>query len=189
MLSPEMIRLLAESYEECMHDPTLLPATIHTMSLAYQEICTGEDPWTALGNFTNAWYGYAKHMRADLVREPLVRPERETEHTRRWGAFCAASVEFLCERYGVLCPEWVHEECYILPSPWSGSDVFPEITPYRSEHTQPPFVKRNIFCGGRLFQNKYELFKWIMEARAKGITDPHEIQHYAYQKERAVHGA
>jgi hypothetical protein len=34
--------------------------TLHTMAWAYQDICAGEDPWTALGNFKNAWYDYAR---------------------------------------------------------------------------------------------------------------------------------
>ncbi|HLZ55820.1 MAG TPA: hypothetical protein VKR06_02640 [Ktedonosporobacter sp.] len=172
-----------------MPDPSIsLPATIHTMALAYTEICAGEDPWTALGNFTNAWYSHAKHIRSDLVREPLVKPEQETERLRRWSAFCAASTEFLCDRYGILCPEWVYDPHYILPSPWSGSDTFPELTQDRMGTAQPPFVKRNIFCGSRLFQNKYEMFEWTQEARAKGITDPREISRYARRKEIAIHG-
>ena len=32
------------------------PAIMQTMAWAYQQICAGEDPWTALGNFSNAWY-------------------------------------------------------------------------------------------------------------------------------------
>jgi hypothetical protein len=76
----------------------MMPKTTHTMARAYQDICAGEDPWTALGNFTNAWYDYAKAMRAALVCEPLAKPETETEHSRHWAAFCAASVEFLCDR-------------------------------------------------------------------------------------------
>jgi hypothetical protein len=159
------------------------------MARAYSEICAGEDPWTALGNFTNAWYGYAKHIRADLVSEPLEKPERETDRTRRWAAFCAASVEFFCDRYGIPCPEWVHDACYILPHPWSGSDTFPEITQHRVKTTQLPFAKRNIFCGSRLFQNKYEMYEWTQEARAKGITDPREIWRYARDKEISIHGA
>ena len=78
---------------------------IQTMARAYQQICDGEDPWTALGNFTNAWYGYAKHDRFALVKDPIEQPEQLTRHTRRWGAFCAASVEFLCRCYDVPCPE------------------------------------------------------------------------------------
>jgi hypothetical protein len=41
--------------------------TLQTMTQAYQQICGGEEPWIALGNFRNAWYGYAKDKRAALV--------------------------------------------------------------------------------------------------------------------------
>ena len=41
---------------------------IQTMARAYQQICTGEaDPWIALGNFRNAWYGCAKEERTDVL--------------------------------------------------------------------------------------------------------------------------
>ena len=92
--------------------------TVQTITRAYQQICAGEDPWIALGNFRNAWYGYAKDNRLALVSDPITEPELNTIHTRRWGAFCAASVEFLCDRYGVPCPEWVHHPRYILTIPW-----------------------------------------------------------------------
>jgi hypothetical protein len=55
--------------------------------------------------------------------------------------------------------------------------------------TPAPFARRNIFCNNRLFQNKYEMYEWAQEARAKGITNPHEIWAYARQKEISVHGA
>jgi hypothetical protein len=178
---------MTQDFEKIIRDPSLRPKTLATMANAYQLICAGEDPWTGLGRFSHAWYGYAKYMRNELVGEPLVRPAEETEYSRRWAAFCAASVEFLCERYGVACPEWVHDPYYVLPEPWSGSYVFPNR--FDMETTQPPFAKRNIFCGARLFQNKYELFEWMQEARAKGMTDPHEIKRYALQKEKDLHGA
>ena len=77
---------------------------MHTMAQAYQEICAGEYPCTALGNFKNAWYDYARGTRTALVRDPLGKQERDTESTRHWAAFCVASVEFLCDRYGQACP-------------------------------------------------------------------------------------
>lgn len=162
--------------------------TIQTMTRAYQQICAGEaDPWIALGNFRNAWYGYAKDIRSALVSEPLVQPEQETEHTRRWGAFCAASVEFLCERYGVPCPQWVHDPHYILATPWwHTKHAFMQAE--LMQITPAPFAKRNIFCGNRLYQNKYEMSTWAQEARAKGITDPGEVLRYARQKEISIHG-
>jgi hypothetical protein len=36
---------------------------MQTMSRAFQEICAGEREWTALGNFMNYWYSYAKDGR------------------------------------------------------------------------------------------------------------------------------
>ena len=163
--------------------------TVQTIARAYQQICTGEDPWIALGNFRNAWYGYAKDNRLALVNDPLTEPEHNTEHTRRWGAFCAASVEFLCGCYSVPCPEWVHYPRYILTTPW-----WPEHTYDLSDRIQlmqitpTPFVQRHIFCGNRLYQNKYELSAWAQEARAKGMTNPGEIFRYARQKEISIHG-
>ena len=104
-----MFEIMARAYQDKEQEPPLMPATIQTMTRAYTDICQGEDPWTALGNFTNAWYDYAKGMRPSLVSQPLVSPDHDTAYTRRWAAFCAASVEFLCDRYQLACPEWVHD--------------------------------------------------------------------------------
>lgn len=164
---------------------------IQTMRRAYQHICSGEEPWIALGNFRNAWYGYAKDVRAALVSEPLLAPEQDTEHTRRWGAFCAASVEFLCSRYGVPCPQWVDHPRYTLAAPWHGdirNTTQKSVQQHLIETTQEPFARRNIFCGNRLYQNKYEMSTWVQEARDQGITDPGHIWHYARQKEISIHG-
>ena len=60
---------------------------------------------------------------------------------------------------------------------------------YLVKITPPPFARRNIFCSNRLFQNKYEMYEWTQEARAKGITDPGEIWNYARDKEISIHGA
>ncbi len=185
-----LFEAMIEEYNAREKEPPIMPATIHTMRLAYSEICAGEDPWTALGNFTNAWYDYAKSVRAELVREPLLPPEQETEYTHRWAAFCAASVEFLCERYNVPCPDWVHDPYYTLETPWwySLRADYPAIRKQLLKTAPPPFARRNIFCTNRLFQNKYEMFEWMREAVAKGITDPGEIRDYARQKEISIHG-
>lgn len=169
----------------------MMPETIQTMASAYKQICAGEDPWTSLGNFTNAWYDYAKDIRADLVSEPLAELESITEHTLRWGAFCAASVEFLCGRYGVTCPNWVHNSRYILATPWWHTSHLHStfIRERLMRDTPKPFAQRNIFCGNRLYQNKYEMSVWVQEARAKGMTDPGEAWLYARQKEISIHGA
>lgn len=164
---------------------------IQTMAKAYQQICSREvDPWIALGNFRNAWYGYAKDSRSFLISDPLEEPEQATEFTRHWSAFCAASVEFLCDRYSIPCPEWAQNPCYILLAPWWHTDhMYSLSTRLKLIQTTPkPFTKRHIFCGNRLYQNKYEMSAWAQEARAMGITNPAEVFHYARQKEIAIHG-
>ncbi len=67
--------------------------------------------------------------RAALVSQPLVKPEQETEYPHRWGAFCAASVEFLCDHYQVPCPAWVRDPYYTLETPW-----------WRTRHVHNPVV-------------------------------------------------
>lgn len=190
-MSFNMLRAMAQAYKEMQQDPPLMPTTIQTMTWAYEQICKGEDPWTALGNFTNAWFGYAKHVRPNLVNEPLIRPEQETEYTHQWAAFCAASVEFLCDHYNVLCPDWVNDPYYFLETPWWRTPRAhdPSIREQLLQDAPAPFARRNIFCTNRLFQNKYEMGEWICEAIDKGMIDPGEIHHYARQKEISVHGA
>ena len=105
------------------------------------------------------------------------------------GAFCAASVDFLCHCYSVPCPEWVHDPRYILTTPWWPEYATNLATRVQLMHATPaPFVQRHIFCGNRLYQNKYEMSAWAQEARARGITNPGEIFRYARQKEISIHG-
>ncbi|MEO7021385.1 MAG: hypothetical protein ABI234_14615 [Ktedonobacteraceae bacterium] len=184
-----MFEIMAQAYRDKEHEIPIMPATIQTMTRAYTDICQGEDPWTALGNFTNAWYDYAKSIRPSLVNEPLVYPDKNTEYTCNWAAYCAASVEYLCGLYHLPCPTWVQNPCYILSHAWSGSNTFPAITEQRSKTTPPPFARRNIFCGSGMFRNKYEPFEWMLEAQRNGLTDPRAIRDYARQKEISLHGA
>ena len=132
---------------------------LQTMAVTYKEICDGERPWVALGNFMNDWFDYAKDRRAQLVTDPISLPESLTTHTQRWAVFCAASVEWLCAKYKIACPSWVHNPIFHLPEPWFdslGADK-PEVRARLREKTPEPFARRNIFCGDRVFANKYEL--------------------------------
>ena len=132
---------------------------LQTMALTYQEICQGEEPWVALGNFLNDWFDYAKDRRTELVAEPLILPALPDRERLRWAAFCAASAEYLCERYGVPCPSWVYHSAYCLPEPWFDalSPQKPAVRERLLHHTPEPFVRRNIYCGDRMFANKWEL--------------------------------
>ncbi|MBE3558665.1 MAG: hypothetical protein IMW89_05485 [Ktedonobacteraceae bacterium] len=132
---------------------------LQTIAVAYAEICQGEEPWVALGNFMNDWFDYAKNQRELLVADPVVEPESATPTMHRWAAFCAASVEWLCQRYGVSIPAWVSDPRYVLPDPWFDSPGAhkPEVRKRLIQRTPEPFARRNIFCGNRMFLNKYEL--------------------------------
>src|SRR6266852_3762725 len=118
-------------------------ADLQTIALTYQDICQGEQPWVALGNFMNDWFDYAKDWRAELVAAPLSLSEVSNKHQLRWAAFCAASVEYLCARYVVLCPAWVYHPVYILPEPWFDAPMAhkPEVRTYLIEQTPEPFTR------------------------------------------------
>jgi hypothetical protein len=132
---------------------------LQTMTLTYQEICQGEQPWIALGNFMNDWFDYAKERRVELITTPLLIPEQPTENLLRWAIFCAASVEYLCGRYDIPCPSWVHDPQYgALAEPWFDAPMAhkPSVRAFLLEQTPEPFARRNIYCGNRVFANKYE---------------------------------
>jgi hypothetical protein len=93
-----------------------------------------------------------------LVTDPIVLPESLDNEMFKWAVFCAASVEWFCKRYDVPCPDWVYNPAYCLPEPWFDA-VHPEKPEVRERlirHTPEPFTRRNIFCGNRMFANKYE---------------------------------
>lgn len=132
---------------------------LHTMTGAFQEISEGEEPWIALGNFLNDWFDYAKDHRPELVVAPLSLLQDANQYQQRWAAFCAASVDYLCARYSVPCPAWVSLPVYTLPEPWFDAPMAhkPEVRTYLLQQTPEPFTRRNIYCGDRVFANKYEL--------------------------------
>jgi hypothetical protein len=74
---------------------------------------------------------------------------------KRWAAFCAATVEELCNRTSFPCPSWVHQPSYILEKTWFSA---PEMVQECLVATTPePFLRRHIFTAGSMFDNQYEL--------------------------------
>lgn len=138
---------------------------LYSMRFAFQKICEGQGLWIALGNFLNAWFEDAKDRRCDLVAEPLEEAP-EGEQYQRQAAYCAASIEHLCHKYGVPCPEWVHDPTYVLAEPWYDLPR-PELLPRLQERlvatTPVEFRKRNIYSGDRMFDNKWELVEQYRE--------------------------
>ncbi len=132
---------------------------LQTMALTYQEIVQGERPWTALGNFMNDWFDYAKDKRPQLVAEPIMLPEKMSDDDYYWAAFCVASVEWFCDRYKIECPSWIHIATYSLSEPRFDFPCShkPEVRTQLIQETPEQFSRRNIYCGNRMFANKYEL--------------------------------
>lgn len=157
---------------------------LQTMAYSYQEICQGEEPWIALGNFMNAWYGDAKDQRMDLVSDPLVLPKQLTSSLHKWAAFIAASVEWFSHAYGLPCPAWVNDQMYTLPEPWFyavGADR-EDIRQKLIRETPEPFSRRNIYCRKNIYANKYELSETaakIREIRAKVNQQPFASSSYS----------
>ncbi len=131
---------------------------LQTMSIAFRQICEGEREWTALGNFMNYWYAYAKDRREELIGDQLPVYDETPPYQHRWATFCAASVVWFCNTYQVPCPAWAHDPKYTLDEPW----FFHEQESIRSElltTTPEEFTRRNIFCGDRCYANKWEFIE------------------------------
>jgi hypothetical protein len=132
---------------------------LQTIATAYKEICEGEEPWIALGNFMNDFFGNFPERREELLQEPPEEPVDPTPEQHHWAAFCAASAEYLSVKYGLSCPTWVYNPTYILLDPWFHSPAAlqkPEVRERIMQEAPEPFARRNIYCSNRVFANKYE---------------------------------
>src|SRR5882724_3778912 len=125
-----------------------------TMKLSFEQICQGKDPWIPLGNFMNDWYAYHFEERERLVIDPL--PEIYSQEYQEWAAFCAASVIWFCSTYEIPCPSWADNPRFVLPEPWYVGSPVGAWESLRKE-TWEEFTRYNIFCGDRIFNNKWEL--------------------------------
>ena len=131
---------------------------LQTFRRSFIEICSGEAPWIPLGKFMHQFFGSFSHLRLELVEETIEVPDNCSAELFRWAVFCAASVEYLCQKYNLACPEWALNPWYSLEDPWYyalGADL-PRVQEKLRQTTPEPFAKRNIFCGDRVFNNKYE---------------------------------
>jgi hypothetical protein len=127
---------------------------IHSITDVVTQINQGEDPWFAIGCFLHDWWSDAVDHRQELIAEPP--PPVTTREGKRWAAFCAAMVEELCSRTGFPRPAWTERQDYYLEQPWfyylqlSQRDWLILTTP-------ESFKRRNIFVGGSVLDNKYEI--------------------------------
>lgn len=131
-----------------------------TFERVYAEILAGEEnAWLPLGNMMNQFFGAYRHLRQELVSDPILVPEDVSREHFQWAVFCAASVEYLCAKYALACPTWALDQRYILAEPWYlnqiGSDRL-DVQADLREETPEVFARRNVFCGEEPYRNKYE---------------------------------
>lgn len=129
-----------------------------TLQRSFEQICAGEDPWIPLGKFMHQFFGEFKEYREALLHDPLFLPPNKTLEQFRWAVFCAASADYLCHVYALECPDWTRDPYYTLEHPWYhglGSD-HPRGQEKLRATTPEEFRRRNIYCGDRIFYNKYE---------------------------------
>jgi hypothetical protein len=142
---------------------TMFAADIpQTIKRAYQDIREGGEPWVAIGDFSHDWHrpSTSAEGRAALVVEPITLPDEPTLEQRQWAAFCAASVEYLCEQAGIPAPAWIENPAYILAdaeafftSPAAASK--PRVRERLKQEAPPAFKRRNVYCSARVYASKY----------------------------------
>ncbi len=160
-----------------------LPYPIHTIADAAMQIVQGEDPWFALGSFLHDWWCYAVDARAELIAEPPA--PSTTLKEKRWDAFCAATVEELCSRTGFPCPAWTNKPEYILEQPWF-FDPQPSQRDWLLSTTPEPFQRRNVFVGGGVLDNKYELRQQFSSKPKWTVWSDQELQRLVKSNEESV---
>jgi hypothetical protein len=126
----------------------------HTMAETFEKICNGEHFWVTLGNFLNDWWFFSTDHRTELIETPIA--SAPTPKLQHWAAFCAATVEWLCEQENVPCPTWTKKECYILSKPWFFEKKWIERANLLAT-TPAAFKRRNVFIGDRMFLGKRDL--------------------------------
>ncbi len=160
-----------------------LPYATHSIADVALQIAQGEDPWLVLGCFLHDWWCYAVDVRQDLIAEPVM--VATTLEGKRWGAFCAATVEELCNRTSLPCPTWIQQQHYFLEQPWF---YFPQISQrdWLLSTTPEPFKRRNVFVGGSVLDNKYELQQVFGLKPKWTLWSDKELQNYQVSAESSI---
>lgn len=164
---------------------TPLPySSIHSVADAVVSVDQGEDPWFALGRFIHDWWCYAVDRRQDLINIPPA--PTTTAEGKRWAAFLAATVEELCSRTSFPCPTWIYKQDYKLEYPWFHSPQLSQ-RDWLLSTSPEPFKRRNIFVGGSVLDNKYELQQTSHSKPRWSIWSDQDLQNLAMSEETSSH--
>lgn len=105
-------------------------------------------PWLAIGDFLDDWRFTPNSRRFELVNTGIA-ASGATLDLQRWGAFCAAMVEWLCWQAELPFPPWTNRDEYRLAEPWF---LYPGdlLRAWQLVTTPAPFKLRNIFGGDQM---------------------------------------
>jgi hypothetical protein len=151
----------------------MAPYPMHSIAGTAKQIHQGENPWVALGCFLHDWWCHAGNERWHLINEPPALAA--TLEEQRWVALCAATVEELCVRASLISPRWTNQQDYFLTEPWF---YYPELSQreWLLLTTPEPFKRRNIFVGGSILDNKYELKHLFGPTSKQALWSDQELQ-------------
>jgi len=151
-----------------------------TMAATFARIVA--DPgaaWLAVGDFLDDYRSLPPDERAALVATPIAALGDDLV-SRRWAAFCAATVDLLCWRDNIPIPRWTGQPLYRLPEPWFVYDaaelarVEADLTTLRiaeliGKLQQAVFDRAHLRAVHRhIFQ---DLYAWAGELRTVDIRD------------------
>lgn len=125
-----------------------------TIRETFDRIAAGTHPWVPIGDFLDDWRRSQRDDRLELAEMGIPSLDDEPRLTtdpelRRWAAFCAAMVEWLCWQDDLPFPAWTSRPEYLLNEPWF---LYPGhlLRAWMLATTPTPFKLRNIFSGDRV---------------------------------------
>lgn len=141
---------------------------MHTLAHTFREIerQAPGTPWVPLGNFQMDFFRNWSDQRMELLRDPIQeqpyipKPDatKEIQH-HQWAVFCAASAEYLAHMYELEVPVWAQNPAYCsLDEAWYFAPMAYEIESVRDQiiaTTPIEFAQKNIFCGPKVYVDKY----------------------------------
>jgi hypothetical protein len=158
------------------------PSIIQTLAKTFAEIKhqAPGSPWVPLGNFMMDFFRNHPELQADLLSDPIQEQPQipapdasfQEKEAYQWAVFCAASAEYLAHKYHLDCPSWANDPAYhCLSEPWYFLPMAykKEQVRQRTIMTTPEeFARRNIYCGGKIYVDKYaEAQKFVASSEVR----------------------
>lgn len=111
----------------------------------FSKINNEDDFFLAKGDFLDDFYSANDDERIRMISQPLPK-ELITVENRRYAAYFAGMIEYLCVQYHLDATRWLQDVVYRLPEPWFLYENW-RFRAWQLVMTPPAFISRNIFTG------------------------------------------